>query len=172
MRHAQVDFLLSERVVDIHQRCIGIEVAHSVVRVLGVYLHVVTFRHALGVVALHKCVPVPLPLTVCPYIVYYCTGYTFLTLVIVPLDVPLALRQIPKQSHLGTPCLHIAVLTDCGRIPRHSTARQYLAVTKMITTMGVGIFSTRRKMDIVSQLLLVQDRWISQAERACLHGEA
>ncbi len=65
-----VELLLFKRVVYQHQGGIGIQVAHVIVRVLGVDQQIVFGRDALLINALREEAPVPLPLGVLPLVVH------------------------------------------------------------------------------------------------------
>ena len=117
LREAEVNLLLNEGVVDVHECRVGVEVTHHVIAVLGVALHIVGFEDAFGEVALYKSVAVPLPLRVLPYVVDDSPRDAFLAVVVIALYVPFALGQVAEETRFAAPGLHITVLAHGCSVP-------------------------------------------------------
>jgi len=169
--HAEIDFLLCESIVDVHECGVGVEVAHAVVGVLGVELEVVAAEEGFSEVALDKGVPVPLALRVFPDIVHDGARDALVAVVEIAFDVPFALRQVAEEAGFGAPGTDISVLPDRGSVPRDSPVRQHLAIAEVVTPVRVGVLGIGGEVYVVGDFLLVEERGVGKAESARLHCE-
>ena len=165
---AEVEFLLAERVVLIHERGIGIEVAHVVVGILGIDLELVTVRHVLCPPCLGKEVPVPLALGMLPHVADDGTGDATLGVVIIGLGIPCTVQGVAKDGGLHTEGTYVAILAHCGGVPCHLSRRQDAAIAERVLARSPDIVGTEAAGDAPVPSLLPHKRGIDEAETASL----
>ena len=164
--HRHINIVLPEAVVNVHQRGVGVEITHIVARILCIHQQRISLAERFLVAALGKEIAVPLALRVFPHIVHYGTGDAFLAVVIIELRIPLPAVNPAIHATLNAQRMQVAVAASGGGVPRQSAVAEHLAIAKLISTGGIGVFNTRRGTHAVVELMVDAHRGVHKPERA------
>ena len=166
-----INLVLGKLVVDIHQRGVGVEVAHPVAGIFCIDHELVEGAELLLPRALHKEILVPLALAVFPHVVDDGAWYATLAVVVVGLGVPLALPDETEEAALEAQGTHVAVFAHRGGVPGQRAVAVLLAQGEVILPGGIGVLGVECGTEPRPQLLLPAHAGIGQAEGAGAHGD-
>ena len=164
-----IKLLLPEFVVDIHQRSVGIEVAHIVVGILGIQLKAVTLAHVTLQLSLYEEIAVPLPLRVLPHIVHNRPGDSLVGVIEICLQIPLAVVEAAKQPGFHAQRVYVAVLSCCSGVPCKCAVGEHLAIAELVLSGGIDIFCAYVGTHAVTEPLLHKQRRIGKSKRPGAH---
>ena len=160
----EVNLVLPELVVDVHQSRVRVEVMQVITRVLGIEHHLITVGKLALIGPLQEEIAVPLLLGMFPHIVDDSAGNALAAVIPVGLGMPLATGHDTEDRAFNAIGAHFTVLTHGGSVPSQGAVAVVAHVAEAVLTCGIGELAVERQAHRTAQLVLPAHAGIDEPE--------